>query len=193
MTDTTKPELAPCPFCGDDMSSFGGMSEDSFCKLHDVDAPVKYAIACDCDATGPTAGTMPKALAVWNQRHSLEVTIHDVDCGVGINVGCTCHGEQAAEQKARIEALESPWQPMTDFSDATLERLARVLSTAQGVDPDRVCCGLGATMPVGWEGPAWEGRIPYIRVLLEDMRGAGMLKNSPPLDPDVRDYEGSGI
>ena len=86
-----------------------------------------------------------------------------------------------------------PGKTLPDLSDTIVERLARVLCKAQGTDPDTLCWGTGAIMPVGWNGPAWEVRIPYVKALLADMQGAGMLKSAPQPNDDVRDFEGAGI
>ena len=59
-----KPDLEPCPFCGSDMSSVGGMSPEYFAKVSDG----TFAVNCDCGATGPSAKTIEQAIVEWNSR-----------------------------------------------------------------------------------------------------------------------------
>ncbi|MFQ6183607.1 Lar family restriction alleviation protein [Sinorhizobium meliloti] len=59
-------ELKPCPFCGDGMDSFAGMTPDAFAKSSEGG----FSVCCDCGAMGATGGTMEAAIAVWNDRSS---------------------------------------------------------------------------------------------------------------------------
>ena len=57
-------KLASCPFCGDDQSSFGGMSEDAFASGSEG----SLSVNCNCGALGPSGSTMTNAVAAWNTR-----------------------------------------------------------------------------------------------------------------------------
>ena len=56
-------KLKPCPFCGDDMSSFAGMIEGAFGTCNGG-----YLICCDCGATGQSSVSMCGAIHKWNTR-----------------------------------------------------------------------------------------------------------------------------
>lgn len=56
--------LKNCPFCGDHMNSFAGMSPESFARCLD-----QFSINCDCGCTGPFGNTMNEAVELWNRRH----------------------------------------------------------------------------------------------------------------------------
>ncbi len=57
-------KLESCPFCGDDQSSFGGMSEDAFASGSEG----SLSVNCNCGALGPSGSTMTNAVAAWNTR-----------------------------------------------------------------------------------------------------------------------------
>lgn len=70
-----RPALVPCPFCGDDMDSFAGMTKDAF-----VTGLNSFAIGCDCGAIGPMGTTMSEAVNVWNNRQErLRDLLRDAD------------------------------------------------------------------------------------------------------------------
>jgi len=54
----------PCPFCGDAMESFAGMTEGAFAKSSDGG----FSVNCDCGVIGPTAPTLEEAVIAWNRR-----------------------------------------------------------------------------------------------------------------------------
>jgi hypothetical protein len=43
--------------------------------------------------------------------------------------------------------------------DLEIRLMARAICAADGVDPDKECCGLGQTMPYGLIYPAWKARV----------------------------------
>ncbi len=61
MTDV---KLEACPFCGDAMDDFAGMSPGAFAQGSDG----TFAVNCACGAMGPSAPSMPAAVANWNGR-----------------------------------------------------------------------------------------------------------------------------
>lgn len=57
-------ELEACPFCGDAMDDFAGMSPGAFAQGSDG----TFAVNCHCGAMGPSARSMAAAVASWNNR-----------------------------------------------------------------------------------------------------------------------------
>lgn len=48
-----------------------------------------------------------------------------------------------------------------------VERVARAICKADGVDPEMICVGLGRTIPEGIKVPAWQVRIPQAIAAIE--------------------------
>lgn len=57
----------------------------------------------------------------------------------------------------------------TEGSDM-IEKAARAMCEAQGIDPDHICIGVGQKMPLGNRYPAFEYRIPDARAAIAALR-----------------------
>ena len=51
-----------------------------------------------------------------------------------------------------------------------VERVARAICEADGVDPDKEICGMGVQLPIGELAPAWRARLKQARAAIEAMR-----------------------
>ena len=65
------------------------------------------------------------------------------------------------------EYLAAAPSPDADF----VEQVARTICTAEGVDPDHPCPGIGNIIPVGETWPAWKVRERQARAVLALIRG----------------------
>ena len=57
--------------------------------------------------------------------------------------------------------------------DVLPEAMARAICLADGVDPDKPCCGLGVQMPKGELYPAWQARLKQATAALNAISEVG--------------------
>lgn len=55
---------------------------------------------------------------------------------------------------------------MSRSVDDKIERVARAICSADGVDPDKTCVGMGIRMPLGQKYPAWVARMEHAEAVL---------------------------
>ena len=63
-----------------------------------------------------------------------------------------------------------------------IEKVARAICKAEGVDPEHACFGLGKRIPKGDTWPAWWVRIPQAKAALEAMRNMDQKSLSAAVD-----------